>query len=320
MKHSNSIIPRTWIIVLQVLGTVFATAALSTYIYYFGYISDSIVPGEDYSKILAAMILAILFYLTWKTVYAAVVIIRFIGSASDEDISNNRYILSALSLNLGGFVTPFILTSLPNVDVQSDINPRWFLTRVMGITSLVGAILALIAFYVSALTGTAAFTSQQLFDINETAGQISVILLTLELIIIAFGTISIGMFYGKKNSLEIFEEKTTKTSYATGMHVIAYIWMVVLTVELVVTMILAIVRLIGAVIDLIDSFTRSNNGFMGFLYILLSLANVVLTLLYTFWVLEMTWRTIIGLWSKKEVHYKTYKNLESRQKELKQRK
>jgi len=313
MRESGLGISRAWIIMLQIFGTIGAVIMLIVFGYYFSQVSESIAPGETYSKVIASMILAILCYLTWKTIYSAVVIIRFISKATDDDISNNRYIISALSLNLGGFVTPFILTHLPNIDGHSSINPRWFLTRIMGVTSFVGGLIALFAFYNSALIGSGALTNQQLFDTTQTAGQISVIFFVSQLALIAFGAISIGMFYFNKNSLEIFEENGT--TYSTIMHIVAYIWMAILTIELVLTLVFAIIRLIGSFARLLKAFTEADSGIIAVLYMMLLLFSLFFNIRYTFWVVKMTWEAITGLWYKDGVQYKTYKNLDTRQKE-----
>jgi len=310
---SSSSFSRGWIIFLQVFGTVSAVVGLSVYIAYFGQISDNILPSNQAqeAKALTAMILAFMFYLTWKSIYAAVVIIRFVATSTDIELSNNRFVISALSLTLGGFVTPFILTSLPNINVQSTINPRWFISRHMGIISLVGGAIAISVFYGAAMsagsTGGIKLTGAELFDGSTAAGAISISMLVVNILLVVFGAITIALFYSPKSSLTMLTEDNS--AYGNALRVIAGMWLVIITVELVLTLVGAVLRLVGVIMDVIEGWSQADSGFMAFLYVLASIFNIAITFLYTFYLVDMTVKTISGIWSQNGIQIPEYEPL-----------
>jgi hypothetical protein len=301
--NATNYVPRGTIVFLQILGTVFAACGLIAYIILISDVAAGL-GGTDVSRAVAALILGILVYLAWKTIYTAVVIIRFVNKSSDEEIVANRWIISALSLNLGGFMTPFIMTALPNIPTQSTIKPRWFLTKAMGMTALVGAPLGLIAYFLSLTTGTLAISSAQLFDTTQSMGVISLIMLVLPILLTLFGAISVALFY-QKNSQQIFDQGNT--GFATMMNVVAVIWLAVITVELFLTMVMAIIRLIGAIMDFFRA--MSSDGAGKFFLLFFALLNLVITFAYVSYLLYLTSRTMVGIWSPTGVQYRTYEKL-----------
>lgn len=316
MNRQQSYVPRGMLIFFQIFGTVFALVGLITYILFMSDVSNAIGGGEAdiNSKALTGLILAMLTYLAWKTLYTAIVIVRFFQNSSDDDISANRFIISALSLNLGGFFTPFVVTMLPNVATRSTINPRWFLTRTMGWTSLVGGVLSLFAYFVSVTTGQFGITNHQLFDLTQTTGIISVVVLTLGLAITLFGILSVALFY-QKSSHEIFEKGNT--SFATMMNIVAVIWLAILTVELLITMLFAVMRLLGAIMDFFRA--MNSDGFGKAMLIFMALINLVLTAAYVGYVLYLTSRAMVGIWVQDGIEYKPYESLLRAQNSRKQK-
>lgn len=64
----------------------------------------------------------------------------------DLTLCANKWMISALSLTVGGLFTPFIMSSFPNIKIRSTIKPKVFLTKAFGIFMVVGAPLAMLTY------------------------------------------------------------------------------------------------------------------------------------------------------------------------------
>jgi len=117
----------------------------------------------------------------------------------------NRYIVSALSLGIGGFFTPFLLTSFPNVETTSTINPRYFLSKTMGFCILIGAPILAFTYFITVFTGMNATASiKDVFKIGSTMGIISIAVLIISLLATILGVVTSGLFrsYQKHNTFD----------------------------------------------------------------------------------------------------------------------
>ncbi|ATZ16331.1 hypothetical protein JN01_0629 [Entomoplasma freundtii] len=290
---------RGMIVTFQVIGMVFALAGLVAYIVYFGDISNNISGDKNVQgRALAAMILGLLTYLAWKTFYAGMIIIRFVRNSDDGEITANRFVLSALSLNLGGLLTPFILTRLPNVPVRSTINPRWFLSRSMGMIAVVGAPCFLLVFFLSALNGgDSPLTTTQLFDKNAGAFGVTLGVLISQVVITLFAAITVAFYY-QKNSHDLFTGP--KNALRTFMKIIAVIWLIVVTIELFILLFFAIVRIFGALADVLNTLSDRNRGPLMLFAAVFNLMWTVAAMTYYIYTIN---KTIVGIWSDEGVVY-----------------
>lgn len=282
-------VPRQWLIFAQYLGTFFSVLGLIVYISFMQRIYNALPSGELASKATVALLLAVIVYFVWRSIYTAFVIIRWAKNSTDEELCANRYIISALSLGVGGFFTPFLLTAFPNIKTSSTINPRYFLSRTMGFCLLIGAPILALTYFITVSTGINGATSiKDIFDASATMGIISIVVLTISLAALILGAVTSGLFfsYRKNNN---FDYNNPSKLFKT----ISTIWMIIMSIELSLVIFSAILRLLAAFID----FFRSGEQGRGFLVMLLMLVNLMITFSYVWMVVYITTRTIAGLWS-----------------------
>lgn len=288
-RHVNNTVNpslRGWLIFAQFTGTILSVIGLMTFIYYTKNISNSLSSNDTTGKSLFALILSILVYFVWRSIYTSWVIVRFAKNSTDEELCANRYIISALSLGVGGLFTPFLMTQFPNMTTTSTMKPRYFLSKIMGICLLIGSPIFAITYFLSNLFSINRIS--MLFDISQTSGFISVVVLVASVLFFLFGLITTSLF-NKKETLDEFENHNISPS----LKVISTIWMVILTIELLVVILMAIVRLMGAFLELFKSLER-NSGIFMFVF---GLFNLMITFSYVMMVVYVTKRTMLGLWA-----------------------
>ena len=289
-RYVNNIINpslRRWIIFAQFAGTILSVFGLMTFIYNTKNISNSLSSNDTTTKSLFALILSILVYFVWRSIYTSWVIVRFAKNSTDEELCANRYIICALSLGIGGLFTPFLMTQFPNITTTSTIKPRYFLSKIMGICVLIGSPIFAITYFLSNLFSINKISV--LFDINQTSGLISVIVLIVSVLFFLFGLVTNSLF--NQEALNEFENNNISLS----LKVISTIWMTILTVELVIVILMAIFRLIGAFLDVFKSSEGNNGGIFRFIF---ALSRLMITFSYVMMVIYVTKRTISGLWAE----------------------
>lgn len=294
MNYSNnqgyqaySRIPRGWIIFAQIAGTIVSVFGFFIYIYYMQKIYNSLPGNQVTNKAVVSVLLAVISYFAWRTIYTAIVIVRFISHSSDDEISANRYIISALSLSLGGLFTPFLITSLPNVDSSSTIKPKYFLSKVMGLCLTIGAPLLALSYFLPLITGTNPIKDTSLmFNMNTTLGIISVVVAAVSAITFVIGLLTVSLFYKEKTLNDFNNNKTSLI-----VKILSTIWMIVLTIELALVITYAILRLLGAFADL---FNAEREGAFALIF---AFFNLLLTIWYVLMVIYVTVKTMTGIWS-----------------------
>lgn len=282
-------VPRNWIKLAQIIGTFFSVIGLIFYIYYMKDIYNSLSSNNDVvKKSIISLLLSIITYFVWKSIYNAIIIVRLVNKCSDEELCSNRYIISSLSLTVGGFFTPFLITSFPNVDTMSNIKPRYFLSKTMGFCTLIGAPILIFSYFLPLLVGINAVNPKLIFNTNSGIGIISILVLTIGVIAFIFGLTTTKLFFSNKvtNDLDY-------NNYSKLFKIISTIWMAILTVELVIVILFSIIRLIGALSDLFR--VREEGG--GIIMAFFALLNLFITISYVGMIIYVTTRTITGLWS-----------------------
>lgn len=121
-----------------------------------------------------------------------------VNKCSDKELCANRYIISSLSLTVGGLFTPFLITSFPNIDTMSTIKPRYFLSKTMGFCTLIGAPILIFSYFLPLLVGTNAINPKFIFNTNSVVGIISILVLTIGLITFILGLITTKLFFSNK--------------------------------------------------------------------------------------------------------------------------
>ncbi|WP_339024126.1 hypothetical protein [Spiroplasma endosymbiont of Agriotes lineatus] len=281
-------VPRNWIKLAQIAGTFFSLLGLIFYIYYMKDIYNSLSNNDFVKKSIVSLLLSIITYFVWKSIYNAIIIIRLVNKCSDEELCANRYIISSLSLTIGGLFTPFLITSFPNVDTMSTIKPRYFLSKTMGFCTLIGAPILTFCYFFSLLVEINSVNPEFIFNTNSVMGIISILVLIIGLITFILGLTTTKLFSSNKltNDLDY-------SNYSKLLKIISIIWMTILTVELVIVILFSIIRLISALADLFRTREESGGIIMAFLVLL----NLFFTISCVWMVIYVTTRTIAGLWS-----------------------
>ncbi|AMK56440.1 hypothetical protein V2P57_03400 [Mycoplasma mycoides subsp. mycoides] len=292
MKNNNLSFfssPRTQIKVFQWVGTIFAVIGMLISLYFLNKIN---VKALDQSKqVLLALGYAIMGYMFWKTIISAIIILRFVKKSTDEELVANRYILASLSLNLGGFLTPWVLTSLPNVTTQSTIKPKWFLSRSFAIITTIGSAIFLGILFWQLKTIE---PNTNWFDQTKEWYWILVGFIIGNGVLLVVGLLAFVLFFNK-NSKERFKGNTF-TSFL--MKTIAVFYLVIVTVELILLMIYSILRLIGNILNTARRVLQADNMFIGALYLLFGLLSTFFQIYYVIFLTIMISQTIKGIWRK----------------------
>ncbi|TNJ31568.1 hypothetical protein FFR91_03655 [Mycoplasma mycoides subsp. mycoides] len=292
MKNNNLSFfssPRTQIKVFQWVGTIFAVIGMLISLYFLNKIN---VKALDQSKqVLLALGYAIMGYMFWKTIISAIIILRFVKKSTDEELVANRYILASLSLNLGGFLTPWVLTSLPNVTTQSTIKPKWFLSRSFAIITTIGSAIFLGILFWQLKTIE---PNTNWFDQTKEWYWILVGFIIGNGVLLVVGLLAFVLFFNK-NSKERFKGNTF-TSFL--MKTIDVFYLVIVTVELILLMIYSILRLIGNILNTARRVLQADNMFIGALYLLFGLLSTFFQIYYVIFLTIMISQTIKGIWRK----------------------
>ncbi|AHI54072.1 hypothetical protein SSABA_v1c06700 [Spiroplasma sabaudiense Ar-1343] len=287
---------RSRIILFNILGMCFALLGYALFASaLFGNFEGFKIEVEQFNpldQVLIAIALAYFTYAVWKTVFFGMKIIKFVKTKSDEDIIANRFILAVYSLTLGGFVTPFMLTKIPNVDSQSTLNPRNEIAKVYTVNYVVGGAILIGSFFAFGASLNADFFS-------PTTQLASSIFLGITGAGMLLGLIG-GIFFWRKNSNEAY----AKNGF---MKFIAGIFIVIVTVELLLKIVSAIITIIQAIADIFQS------GRQNFLVSLLIWMQSMITIMYSFFLITICWATIKGIWSKEGVTMKEYAGLSKAQ-------
>ncbi|ATQ35752.1 hypothetical protein MENTO_v1c06200 [Mesoplasma entomophilum] len=292
-NYGRSYIPRGFIKFAQILGTAVTALILIMTIYFFSN-DEFLASGDPTTVTWSSLIIGIEIYFLWKSIYSAYVIISYLNKASDEEIIANRYILAVLSVGVGGIVTPFILTSMPNIETQSSMNPRAFLAKHLGLTMLIGFTLFLVSFI--SITLSTGITFSELIDTSNEFGLIGFLAVTLSIVGFLIGVLGFGLF-SRNNSSDLMKEKNLQ---GYTMQIVGVIFTIIATLELVFLIIMAIFRLIGVIFQSFSYMSRYD-GFYKVFAIFLAFSRIGIEIWYVTWVVSMYSKIISGLWSKEQV-------------------
>lgn len=296
---------KTVITIFVVLETLTAGILFGCYLYFFDTIANSLGADNAQGKAIAAFLLGIVSYLLWKTFFVAYTTLNFIKNNGFSEISANRYLFVALSLSLGGMWTPFILTALPNTNVQSTINPRYFLVKTYGVISAAGGLIALAVYFLALSIGINGLNSGIIFQAHTVVNTLTIVAITLALSLSLFGFLSIGLWnQGKRNN---FDVQATSPLFK----IVSTVWLAIVSAEVFLTLVYAIVRFLGLLSQTFN-FIGQSQGTSGivrsFLLFPILMINIMFQLLYVFWISYIVYQTIKGLW-KPQVSYRTFESL-----------
>ncbi|PPE06765.1 hypothetical protein [Mesoplasma corruscae] len=296
--NRSSAVPRGLLKFYQYLGTFFSALILAVTIVLISKYASSMNP------LLYGGIIGIEVYMLWKSIYSAVVIIKYMNNATDEEIIANRFIMAVLSMGVGGFITPFVLTQLPKIETNSTINPRVFLAKHLGWTMFIGSILALGATFLFALTSP----MKGLFVIDTT----TMIVIGIYVVIFLIGLLGISFFSSKTAS----EKISQKNFLGFTMQVIGVIYTLIATIEMILIAVMGVIRLIAVISDAIRYAANSEGIWMVFA-IFIAFARITFEMMYVSMIFQISGSIIKGIWAKDQViTIKNFQNIDEKEAEL----
>ncbi|AGR41537.1 hypothetical protein [Spiroplasma taiwanense] len=242
-----------------------------------------------------AGIFALISFILVGNIYYCSFIIHFVRTSDDATLINNRWIIALFSLSVGGFMTPYVLSQMPNIGVKSTIDPKFTISKGYGGNALIAGSLT-IGLYFLMLN---ALKLPVQFDL------VSQIVWIAFGIIILWGAINL-MLFATPNAKTTWENK--KGIYGL-MNFIAVINTIYATFILLIQIILSILSIISIIAEMFDR----RNGFFG--AILTSMYGAMRIAMQLFIIYTIN-KTIKGLWSKQgEFEYGVYSNLAEKQRQ-----
>ncbi|AHI53205.1 hypothetical protein [Spiroplasma culicicola] len=236
-----------------------------------------------------------MFFATMSIAFQAY-IIHFIKTSDDVTFINNRYILVLFSLSVGGLFTPFILMSLPNINVKSSVTPKISISRGYGISAASSAGVAMLTF-ASVLTDGNGWDT---LAANSTA---NIILWSVLGTILFWGLINIILFVGK-NALVRYENSNGSRAI---MNFIAFFNLIFATIVLIWILIWSVLTILNAIASLFDRQRGFFSSLFNFMYVSMIITRQ-LFIMYT------AWHCIKGIWAKQgEFEYNAYSKLSEKE-------
>ncbi|AEM68600.1 hypothetical protein [Mycoplasma putrefaciens] len=300
---------RQWVVIAQIFGTFFGVLGLIIGIYYLEQIDYNRLQLEQ--KTWLAIGYAAIAHSLWRAIATAYIIIRFARTSTDDELVANRYVLSALSLNIGGFLTPWLLTSLPNRSTQSTINSKWFLARVFSVLTTVGfaIFLGVLVWQLNRATGG---TIANAFNQSNAAKDSLLGFVIVAGVFVVIGLLTIILYFNK-NSKERFEGDTFTASI---MKFFAYFYIIITTIELIILMIVSIIRMLGNIARTLSRMFNSQ-GIQAFLIFIFGMLNIFLQVWYVIYLQIMISSTIRGIWRRDGiVSIKYYDKLQEKEDQM----
>ena len=215
---------------------------------------------------------------TLSTIVCNIGLIRY-ASLPDNQFLANKWSLAVLSLSIGGFLAPWFLIHLPNVDTKATKNARVTIVKYMGTSWYLGCLFAglgLIILKTLVPVGNRTWASNGPAIFWGVTGGL-----------LALGSILVAItvpFYGDRVEHII----ATKSSGYRYYQTVATIFTFIVTIMLVISIITAILRVLS-------EFSRAfqaQNGIETFFLVISALLQAV----YTAFLIYMIIAVIKGLW------------------------
>lgn len=285
---------RFWIVLLSIIGMLGTTAASGAYFYYLSRYNDGTFTGNidtgnywlmnsytDLARYKVVILLSVIF-LFFTTIICNIGLIFYAINSTDIELCANKWSLSVLSLSIGGFFTPFILTWLPDTDVKATKNSRVVIVRYLGtawLVSLLVSIAAVLIFYNKATIKEWVGNTQQNFSIMMG------VLAVLSILSLIF----VPGFYNNK----VVANMMAKTYFGKWLRFVSTIYTILVTIMLIIQIITALLKLIEVFIRM---FQKGQDGLSFFANIL----NFTSTLIGTIFMIYLITKVIKGLWRRED--------------------
>ncbi len=224
------------------------------------------------------LIILIMFMLVKSIIFSSK-LIMYMRKATDEEIENNKWLLALLSLSIGGFIIPFLFTRIRNTTSVGNQNAKVVLSKIYSTTGLVGSIFSFIAiagsFYL--------INNHSSVVLSQLSKEMMITSVSLTLVILLFSAISMMVFFNKNIETSI-KEKTSLGQFAT---ILSYIFLIAVTINLVLQIIISILKLFEILTE------QRNRGMLGIFELILKGIMIISTLYLISIIVEI----IRGLWA-----------------------
>ena len=297
MDGKNFKFVRFWVILSSIFGILLVSIAAGLYFYYTakvnqGDTSQAALQAKNivissYAQLTSTKIILFIL-LIWslvKTLVCNIGLIHFAKNASDQEFLANKWSLAVLSLSIGGFFAPFMMTRLPNIQTNGTQNARITITKYFGASFCLSALATILGMFLlqndipSANRVWAANGQDIFYGVIGGMGGIA---------LLAF--ITSAPFHSKNIVEQINTQQTGYKKYS----IILTIYTVIATIELVLLLMASILRAF-------EAFARigQNRGVMMFIAIMNALFQLVATMFLMYIIITV----IKGLWNKDRPGY-----------------
>lgn len=245
-----------------------------------------------------SLFLIIVMFNLFVTVICNWGLIKYAIQSNDGELCANKWSLAVLSLSLGGFFTAFALTWLPNINIKATKNARVTIVRYLGTSWLLSSLFSLIA--ILTFYNNITHKEWNVFYLNNNDlinidGNKSKQLFTIIITILSTLTISnfilVPWFYNQNTIAHII----ANTKKGKWYRFISTIYTIIVTFLLIMQIFISFLKLIEAIKNI---FVNNKNN--NILNNIISLFNLSMILMNTFFMIYLIVTIIKGLWKKSD--------------------
>lgn len=276
---------RLWIKIANILGTIMAIIGIGFYYSYAFDKQNKVGVSDDVAKLLhidlnsipSIIFMVIVNFVFMSSIIFCVALVHFVSTASDEDLIANKWAVAVLSLTVGGFLTPFLLTRLPNVEVKATRNARTTISKWFGFAGLMASIMSGVIIAVQWISNKPEADNLQT----------NTILIAILATIAAFTLISCLVFFRKDTD----EKIANNEGVGQFAKVLSIVYTIVATIILILQLIYMVLKIVAIFQDM---FSSEGNAFMKILNVIASGFQIAMTV----WTMTIIIQVIGGIWKK----------------------
>lgn len=277
---------RLWIKIANILGAIMSIIGIGIYYYYAFDINKSASTSDNIlvksfqinlNKIPSIIIMVFANFLFMSSIIFSIALVHFVSTASDDDLIANKWTLAALSLTASGFLTPFLLTRLPNVEVKATRNARATISKWFGLAGLMASVMSGIIIGVYWLNNKPDAESLKM----------NTILIASLAAISAFTLISCLVFFRKDTD----EKMANNEGIGQFAKALSIMYTIVATILLILQLIYMVLKIVSIFSEM---FSSEGNAFARFLNIIGSGFQIAMTI----WTMTIIIQVIGGIWKK----------------------
>ncbi len=212
-----------------------------------------------------------------KSLIFSIKLIKNLNNLSDEELEKNKWILAYFSLSLGGILVPILFSRIISENNKSTFYSKKIIGKYYSIVGLIASIATIGMILVS-------YFVLPKGNITNTTSKNEIIIFSSLTIIALLSSITTLIFTNKDLNYHL----ESKTSLGKIANFISYIFLIIATIELIIRMLVAIVRIIEAFRNIF----ASRNFLVQMLEVIIS-GFIITSMVY---LIIVIWSVIKGLW------------------------